>query len=109
MMDLVNAAGGFALLSEPNRLLILRALAQGEQSATQLLQELPVSQPTLSHHMKLLCDWGLVRRRRQGQRTLYTLDRAALSELLAVPLAGTVREEPAQPPTPTVIVRSGHR
>ena len=75
-MDYTKAAAGFGLLADPNRLRILGQLSQeGEQSATQLLAALPVSQPTLSHHMKLLWEGGLVQRRRMGQHTLYRLDK----------------------------------
>ena len=82
-MDRQKAAAGFALLADPNRLEILRLLSQGEKNATELLKGLPVSQPTLSHHMRLLCQGGLVTQQRQGQRVLYTLCRAALRELLS--------------------------
>jgi len=114
-MDLTKAAAGFGLLADRNRLCILTQLSQeGEQSAAQLLAALPVSQPTFSHHMKLLWEGGLVRRRRLGQRVLYQVDRAALGQLLAVPLGETPALPPPQPdpaqPTPApVIVRAGHK
>lgn len=113
-MDCNEAAAGFALLAEPNRLRILARLSrEGEQSATQLLATLPVTQPTLSHHMKLLCRGGLVRQRRDRQRVLYRLDREALERLLASPMEGEAPEP--EPETPAfagaagVIVRSGHK
>lgn len=121
-MNYAEIAAGFALLADPNRLRILAQLDQGEdwQSATQLLAQLPICQPTLSHHMKLLWQGGLVERRRQGQRTLYRLDRAALATLLTAPLAGPAGEAlppagsppkgaGAVPPPPAVIVRTGHK
>lgn len=112
-MDQHKAAEGFALLADPNRLEILRILSHGEENAAGLLKSLPVSQPTLSHHMRLLCEGGLVERRRQGQRVIYTLNLPALRELLSAPLKETpsVPEspKPAAPPVPKVIVRSGHR
>ena len=107
-MDLVSAAEGFALLADVNRLRILRILSRGEQNATQLLQELPVSQPTLSHHMKLLCGGGLVQRRRQGQRIFYTLDLEMLEKLFSV-IQSQPRKEQGDSAPPAVIVRSGHR
>jgi len=110
-MDRQQAAEGFALLADPNRLLILRLLAREETSAAQLLQSLPVSQPTLSHHMKLLCEGGLVTRRRQGQKMFYRLARQALAALLDFPLEEIPPEKPAAPAfqPPAVIIRSGHR
>ena len=70
--------------------------------------------------MKLLWQGGLVERRRQGQRTLYRLDRAALAALLTAPLAGPAgealppagsppKEAVAAPRPPAVIVRTGHK
>lgn len=121
-MNYAEIAAGFALLADPNRLRILAQLDQGEdwQSATQLLAQLPICQPTLSHHMKLLWQGGLVERRRQGQRTLYRLDRTALSALLTAPLTDPAGEAlppagsppkgaGAVPPPPAVIVRTGHK
>jgi len=106
-VDQHKAAEGFALLADPNRLEILRILSQGEENAAGLLKSLPVSQPTLSHHMRLLWEGGLVERRRQGQKVIYTLCRPALRELLAVPL-GEEPPDPA-PAAPRVIIRSGHQ
>ena len=121
-MNYAEIAAGFALLADPNRLRILAQLDQGEdwQSATQLLAQLPICQPTLSHHMKQLWQGGLVERRRQGQRTLYRLDRAALAALLTAPLTAPAGEGTppagsppkgagAVPPPPAVIVRTGHK
>ena len=121
-MNYAEIAAGFALLADPNRLRILAQLYQGEdwQSATQLLAQLPICQPTLSHHMKLLWQGGLVERRRQGQRTLYRLDRAALAALLTDPLTAPAgegtppagsppKEAVAAPRPPAVIVRTGHK
>ena len=108
-MDRQKAAAGFALLADPNRLEILRLLSQGEKNATELLKGLPVSHPTLSHHMRLLCQGGLVTQRRQGQRVLYTLCRAVLRELLSAPLEEQPPPSPAAPAEPVIIIRSGHR
>ena len=109
-MDHTKAAAGFGLLADPNRLRILGQLSQeGEQSATQLLAALPVSQPTLSHHMKLLWEGGLVQRRRMGQHTLYRLDQSALERLLAVPLGREEPPLPTHPAPPPVIIRTGHK
>ena len=50
----------FKALCDPKRLAILEQLRSGEKCACKLLEELHISQSTLSHHMKLLCDAGLV-------------------------------------------------
>lgn len=46
----------FKALCDPNRLMILDLLKSGEKCACNLLEEMDISQSTLSHHMKLLCD-----------------------------------------------------
>ena len=60
-------------LADENRLAILLALQQGEKCGCVLLEELNISQPTLSHHMKLLCDSGLVTARQEGKWMHYSI------------------------------------
>ena len=47
-------------LTDENRLAILTALRQGEKCGCTLMSELNITQPTLSHHMRILCDSSLV-------------------------------------------------
>lgn len=61
-------------LADRTRLKIVRLLAGGEMCACKLLECLSVTQPTLSHHMKVLCDCGLVTARRDGRWSYYTLN-----------------------------------
>lgn len=56
-----------------NRLQILELLRQGETCACALLEHLQISQSTLSYHMKILCDSGVVVGRTQGKWTHYSL------------------------------------
>lgn len=56
-----------------NRLQILELLRQGETCACSLLEHLQISQSTLSYHMKILCDSGVVVGRTQGKWTHYSL------------------------------------
>ena len=65
----------FKALSDENRIRILKMLHHGETCACKLLEELNISQPTLSHHMKILCDSGLVTGRREGKWTHYSICR----------------------------------
>ena len=60
-------------LADENRLAILMSLQQKEKCACYLLEELNISQSTLSHHMKLLCDSGLVDYRKEGKWMHYSL------------------------------------
>jgi len=74
--------------ADPNRLLIIETLARnenctcGEFCACRLLENLGISQPTLSHHMKILCDCGIASGRREGKWTFYTLNHPVIDELL---------------------------
>ena len=63
----------FKALSDENRIRILKMLHSGEKCACKLLEELNISQPTLSHHMKILCDAGIVNGRKEGKWTHYSM------------------------------------
>lgn len=63
----------FKALCDENRVRIIDMLQGGEKCACKLLDELDVTQPTLSHHMKILCDSGFVVGRREGKWTHYSL------------------------------------
>ena len=63
----------FKALSDENRIRILKLLRSGEKCACKLLEELNISQPTLSHHMKILCDAGIVNGRKEGKWTHYAM------------------------------------
>lgn len=68
-------------LSDPNRLLIIDFLKNGERCACKILEQLNITQPTLSHHMKILSDSDLVRCRRDGKWIHYSLNREKYKEL----------------------------
>jgi len=72
-MDERILANTFKALSDENRIRILKLLCCGEKCACKLLEELNISQPTLSHHMKILCDAGIVTGRKEGKWTHYTI------------------------------------
>ena len=59
-MDERKTALIFKAFCDENRVRILNLLRSGEKCACRLLEELSISQPTLSHHMKILCDSGFV-------------------------------------------------
>lgn len=69
----IATARVFKALADENRVKILEMLIDGERFAGSLLEELEVSQPTLSHHMKLLCDSGLVNSRKDGRWIYYSI------------------------------------
>lgn len=65
----------FKALSDANRLQIVDVLSCGELCACRLLEHFAITQPTLSHHMKVLADCGLVLCRKDGIWTHYSLNR----------------------------------
>ena len=69
----LEIAGIFKALSDENRVKILKLLRGGEKCACHLLDALNISQPTLSHHMKILCDAGIVIGRREGKWMHYSI------------------------------------
>ena len=64
----------FKAFCDENRLQILELLRSGEKCACKLLDDLQISQPTLSHHMKILCDANLVQGRKEGKWVHYSID-----------------------------------
>lgn len=66
-------------LADENRLAIMLALQNGEKCGCVLLEELNITQPTLSHHMKLLCDSNLVIGRKAGKWMYYSISRKGVS------------------------------
>ncbi len=71
----------FKALSDGNRLTILGMLVNGEICACKILEALSITQPTLSHHMKVLQQCGLVSARKVGQWSYYSINRPRLSEV----------------------------
>ena len=63
----------FKAFCDENRIRILKLLRTGEKCACKLLEEINVTQPTLSHHMKILCDSGVVVGRKDGKWTYYSI------------------------------------
>ena len=64
----------FKAFCDANRLTILGLLQSGEKCACKLLEELNIGQPTLSHHMKILCDAEIVVGRKEGKWTYYSFN-----------------------------------
>lgn len=60
-------------LGDPNRLKIIKLLTDGELCGCKLLEAFNITQPTLSHHMKILSECGLVNARKEGKWTYYSI------------------------------------
>jgi ArsR family transcriptional regulator len=82
--DAAELAGGFSALADPVRLRVLSILAaapEGEVCVCDFVEPLSKSQPTVSHHLKVLSDAGLVQGDRRGKWVWYSLNRDRLAEL----------------------------
>lgn len=76
--SLVNA---FKALGDQNRMKIVQMLSYGELCACKILDKFNLTQPTLSHHMKILCDSGMVNGRREGKWMYYSINKERISEM----------------------------
>ena len=82
-LDEKRAASAFKALSDENRIRILQLLQSGEKCACVLLDDLQITQPTLSHHMRILCDSNIVVGRKEGKWTHYSISPAGASAMVA--------------------------
>jgi len=70
----------FKALGDPKRALIVDMLSCGELCACKILEKFEISQSTLSHHMKLLCECGIVKARAEGKWTYYSLNKNTIKK-----------------------------
>lgn len=77
--------------SDPTRILILYALDERPRNVTELTNELGITQPTTSRHLKVLRDRGLVLTIRQGVSILYQISDKRLIQALDL-LRGVLRD-----------------
>lgn len=73
-MDISDVAAICKALGDSNRLQIIQMLSDGEKCGCKLLEAFAITQPTLSHHMKNLCDCHLVNDRKEGKWHHYSLN-----------------------------------
>ncbi len=83
----------FKAFCDENRLMILEDLKDGEKCACILLEKLAISQPTLSHHMKILTESGMVQGRKEGKWIYYSLSAQGIEKAQKVFLSVTKLEE----------------
>ena len=80
----VQACALMKVLGNPDRLMLLCELAQGERSVTQLQEALGIVQPSLSQQLAVLREEGLVDTRREGKNIHYRLMSAQALAVMAV-------------------------
>ncbi len=84
-MNTEEAVRAFKALGDENRLRIAGIVAErGDVCACRLLDELDMTQPTLSHHMKLLRDSGVVKARKEGRWMHYSLNQEVVGALTSL-------------------------
>lgn len=88
-------AARFKVMGEPFRLRLLQALDRGEKSISALAEELEASQPSVSKHVKILYDSGLIARRQEGNMVYCSIADATVFELCEV-VCSSLRERIAQ-------------
>lgn len=81
MARAATTTDAFNAVAEPRRRQILDLLGDGERTVNEIVAELPVSQPQVSKHLKVLKEVGLVRSRSVGRQRLYRLDPLALKPI----------------------------
>ena len=80
-MKVVEKEKIFKALGDANRLIIMDLLIGTELSAGQILRQVKMGQSTLSHHMKILCDCGVVNARKDSRWVYYTINNDLVTEL----------------------------
>ena len=75
------AAELFGLLSAPTRLRIVCALMDGERNVTELLEQVTVSQPNMSQHLRALYRSGVLARRKTGAQIFYRVEHQQVRRL----------------------------
>lgn len=77
----MNYAELLKVMSDPVRLEIIRLLLEGETCSCTMIDKLPISQPTLSYHLKTLVKVGVAHSKRDGNWIKYFVNRDVLSQL----------------------------
>lgn len=72
----------FKALSDPTRREILRLLQKGDLTAGEIAGHFPISKPSISHHLNMLKQAGLVLDIRQGQSIVYSLNTTVFQEVM---------------------------
>lgn len=82
MENLSDVAKIFKAFDDEKRLQILKMLSDEEKCACVLLESLNITQPTLSHHMKILCESKIVSCERRGKWCYYSIDKNGIQNAI---------------------------
>lgn len=81
-MDIKKIVNISKALSDENRVKIVGLLSCGEKCGCKLLEEFNITQPTLSHHMRVLVECDLILDRKDGKWHHYSINKNVLEEYL---------------------------
>ncbi len=84
LADLDRVASFFRAFSEPTRLALLEELKEGPCAVSELVNVLPTTQANVSKQLKILYDTGLVERRKDGTRVIYSICEPAVEEICRI-------------------------
>ena len=80
-METYQTGDGWDVLADPSRRSIVTCLAERPRAVGELADELPISRPAVSQHLRVLKDAGLVEDEAAGTRRVYRLNPAGVSAL----------------------------
>lgn len=83
-MNNTDAAKMFKAFSDERRLEILEKLQTGEKNASELMEDMKISQSTMSHHMKVLCESGVVTTDKRGTFVYYRISQEGSEQVKSV-------------------------
>ena len=87
-------------LGDENRVQIIKMLTGGELCACKILDAFNITQPTLSHHMKILTECNLVNSRKEGKWTYYSINCNKFSDFKSAVSQFTCKTSPFRIPLP---------
>jgi ArsR family transcriptional regulator, repressor of sdpIR and other operons len=79
----MTIANGYRALADPSRREILRLLREGDLPAGELAAQFEISWPSVSRHLRVLEEAGLVRSTRRGGNIIYSLQTSVLQDIVA--------------------------
>jgi ArsR family transcriptional regulator len=82
--DLEQTVNFLKIISEENRLFILCLLKKGEMCVCEIWQRLNLPQNLVSHHLKVLKDFKLIKSRRESTKIIYSLDQKSVKKFISL-------------------------
>jgi len=82
--NLEQTADFLKIIAEENRLLILCLLKKGEMCVCEIWQHLNLPQNLVSHHLRVLKDFGLIKSHRKGTKIIYSLNPKNIKKFISL-------------------------